>query len=196
MAQRAPREIKTGSFLVSSKYDGEPSTVIKPCPKVQRRESPSGCFVRGSRQADEGTKGGRRERGELVEEGRDPGNGENRNIDEIAAAAAAAVPLPLPNVCINGGNACYLLSLPLPPRHSPLSPSTPHSLTPSYSSPPFSLFFPLVSSISSRFTYLHFFTPAAILSQKDTAISTGAFPYSHLMVPTVLSIFVLRFLDT
>jgi len=67
--------------------------VIKPCPKVQRRESVGLFRQEGSRQADEGA----RERRELVEEGRDPGNGENRNIDEIAAATNATV---LPPTCV------------------------------------------------------------------------------------------------
>jgi len=37
-----------------------------------------------------------------VEKGRNPGNGENRNIDEIAPPPHRCAP----NVCINGGNAC------------------------------------------------------------------------------------------
>lgn len=51
----------------------------------------------------------------------------------------------------------------------------------------FSLFFSLVSSISSRFTYTS--SPLLPFSQKDTAIFTGAFPYSHSRVPAALSIF-------
>lgn len=108
-----------------------------------------------------------------MEEGRDPGNGENRNIDEIAAATTAATVLPRR---VYKWWKCVLPSL--PPPVPPVPSTSILSLLAILLS--FSLFFSLVSSISSRFTYTS--SPLLPFSQKDTAISTGAFPYSHSMV--------------
>lgn len=100
-----------------------------------------------------------------------------------------------PDVCINGGNACYLLSSPpLPPSF--LTPSS-HSLAPLAILLSFSLFFSLVSSISFRFTYTSSPPAAAILSERHGHFHRRVSIFSLDGLPAARCRYsLLHFLDT